>query len=136
MRRLNAIVLALSMVFLTSQALSWADCCCGTFCQHKNACTGCGPEDACPGGDGRARTASCCDEEESSSEKTCSHLEPSSEIDTCAADGVPAPAAAVELAVPPDLSMPTEPTAPRVPAFDTGPPRAGPPGALRPQLLI
>ena len=130
----KAFVLGLSLWFLTGQSVAWADCCCGSFCRHKNACTGCGPEDACPGGEGRAKKSSCCDEEESRSDQTCSHLEPSSEIDTCSADNVPAQVA--EQVVHLDLSLPTAPPAPPVQAFDTGPPRAGPPDALRPHLLI
>jgi len=114
--RLLLIVLALA--FVASQGVSWADCCCGSFCEHKNTCTGCGPEDNCRGG---AEKPACCDQEESQPQKTCSHLEPSSEIDSVDVDGTAVPLI-VESFTAVDLVPPA--TAPStLVRVDTGPPR-------------
>jgi hypothetical protein len=40
-------LLGLTLLIGAAQSVSWADCCCGSFCQHKNACDGCGSEEAC-----------------------------------------------------------------------------------------
>jgi len=129
----KALLLALALTFAASQAVTWADCCCGTFCQHKNACTGCGPEDACPGGQ---KKSSCCDEDESQSKETCSHVEPSSEIDTAAVDVRIPPQPTLDLAPHLILSAPPPRPAPPMVAMDTGPPRAGPSDALPLHLYL
>ncbi len=134
MRTPNALVLSLSLCLAAAQAVSWADCCCGSFCQHKNACTGCGPEDACPGGAPKPETrASCCDEAASPPQRTCSHQEPSSEIDSAPTDGPAAPRVPLE-----PLFLVDVPAVPdRTPAPpDTGPPRAGPQDALPRHLFL
>ena len=122
---LKTACLALALLFVTAQGVSWADCCCGSFCQHKNTCTGCPPGKGCPGGKQKTEKASCCGEDESAPRKTCSHLEPSSEIDTVSADAVYAPPSLTELMAPPDL-LPVGLWERLVPPQDTGPPRAGP----------
>lgn len=126
------LVLGLSLTFAASQAVAWADCCCGPFCAHKNACTGCGPEDGCPGGPERA---SCCEDQENGPDTACSHQEPSSEIDGTSS---PAPDVAPDLAAPilPALALPAPPASVTVRRPATGPPRAGPLPSPRPVLLI
>ncbi|HEX7899948.1 MAG TPA: hypothetical protein VF950_19430 [Planctomycetota bacterium] len=134
---MNALLLGLSLVFAGSQVVAWADCCCGSFCRHKNACTGCGPEDACPGGsEKRARKSSCCDEDASQPRKTCTHVEPSSEIDHVSADAHAAPPAPLDCV--PDVETYARPVflAPPLTPPDTGPPRAGPPRLFLSALRI
>ena len=84
----GALALGLLAAFATAQSVSWADCCCGSLCEHKNECAGCGPADGCPGGG----KAGCCDEAPTP-HRTCSHAEPSSEIVVVAAEAAPAPVA-------------------------------------------
>lgn len=127
--------LGVALAFMAAQAISWADCCCGTFCQHKNSCTGCGPSDGCPGGEQAAGESSCCDEKESSPRKTCSHLEPSSEIVIDAADAPLASAAIVEFLSPIEL-FPKDLSGESLSPVDTGPPRAGPPHHLALYLAL
>jgi hypothetical protein len=122
---IKSLSLGLVLCFIAAQAVSLVDCCCGSFCQHKNACTGCPPGEACPGGERKSDKSSCCGQEESAPKKTCSHLEPSYEIDTVSSDVVH-DLPVVTLAFVPldflpilcceDLAVPA----------DTGPPRAAP----------
>jgi hypothetical protein len=126
---LRTAALGLALLFVASQSVSWADCCCGSFCRHKNACTGCPPGEACPGGEQKTRTSSCCGEEESAPETTCSHFEPSSEIDTVSADAVGAAPAIVEFIASVEF-FPAAPQDHPVPPKETGPPRAAPPCRL------
>ena len=120
MRTLPAVMVFLTLAFSTAQSVSWADCCCGSFCEHKNTCTGCGPEDECPGA---GATSSCCDRKESPKPKTCSHLEPSSEIESGPVDGTVPPPAVIEPAwlIGPVVPDPSPFPAPAI--VDTGPPR-------------
>ena len=119
MKALPALMFLLTTAFGTAQAVSWADCCCGSFCEHKNTCTGCGPEDHCRG---RAGSASCCDPEQSAP-KACSHLEPSSEIVTGSAEGPDLSPAIVERVWSIDAVLPAPPPCPPPAIVDTGPPR-------------
>lgn len=79
--------LLLAAWLLAAQSVSLADCCCGSFCERKNECTGCVDGASCAGGKAKA---SCCDGEE---REVCSHLEPSSELERSSpgADVVPPP---------------------------------------------
>ncbi len=113
----------LTLAFSTAQSVSWADCCCGSFCEHKNTCTGCGPEDHCRG---RGETSSCCDRKESPKPKTCSHLEPSSDIETGSVDGADAAPLVIEPAWSIDPVLPSPPPLPAPAPVDTGPPRLEP----------
>ena len=122
---IRTVVLGLALSFIAAQAVSWADCCCGSLCEHKNACAGCPPGKSCPGREQKATKPSCCDQDESAPEKTCSHLEPSSEIDTVSADTACPPPSIVEFIAPLDL-LPVVLVERHVPPQDTGPPRAGP----------
>ncbi len=124
MNALPAMMVVLTLAFSTAQSVSWADCCCGSFCEHKNTCTGCGPEDNCLG-----QTASCCDQKESQPKKTCSHLEPSSEIESGSIDGPDLTWNFNPVIFPTiDLALPVPPPAPAPVQVDTGPPRPIPPG--------
>lgn len=125
MKALPAVMVLLMLAFSTVQSVSWADCCCGSFCEHKNTCTGCGPEDRCRG---RAQTASCCDQEETQPQKTCSHLEPSSEIETGSVDRPELQPFLVEGTGWIDSALPASPPSPPPPPVDTGPPQPIPPG--------
>ena len=119
MKVLPSVMVLLTLSFGTAQAVSWADCCCGSFCEHKTTCTGCGPEDNCRG---NAGTSSCCDPE-GSHQKTCSHLEPSSEIETVAVEGPDLSPAVIELLPAVDAVLPVPSPAPAPAPVDTGPPR-------------
>ena len=123
-------MLGFALAFVTAQSVAWADCCCGSLCRHKNECTGCGPQDRCPGGE--SSTSSCCDEDASQPAKTCSHQEPSSEIDGAPADAPPTPPAAAEIFLPLDLPAMDLVRTP----VETGPPRAGPLDALPRHLAL
>lgn len=131
----RAACLGLLLTFVAAQAVSLADCCCGSFCRHKNTCTGCEPGDPCPGREHRTEKSSCCGPEESAPKKACAHFEPSSEIDSDSADAPhPPPLILVDL-LPIDLPSAVLPER-ILPSVDTGPPRAGPPGALPLHLFL
>lgn len=133
---MKALLLGLALTFVSGQAVSWADCCCGSFCQHKNECTGCGPEDTCPGGgEQKAESkSSCCDEDESQPKKTCSHFEPSSEIDSL--DGSTTFPPIAEVVIPLDWAPLSHQPAGVSFQVATGPPRAGPEKALPLHLFL
>lgn len=38
---MNPAALVLALWFMGAQAIFWVDCCCGSFCLRKDACTGC-----------------------------------------------------------------------------------------------
>jgi hypothetical protein len=136
MKTAPMLLILLAVAFASAQAFSWADCCCGSFCQHKNACTGCGPQDNCPGGESPHESkSSCCDQDESAPQKTCSHFEPSSEIDRGSADAVPMPPAVLLAPAPVVFTLPI-PSEQTLPSIDTGPPRAGPGDSLPLHLFL
>lgn len=122
----RAVCLGLVLCFIAAQAVSLADCCCGSFCQHKNACTGCQPGEPCPGGEQKSEKASCCDEKEAAPKKTCSHLEPSAEIDTVSAD-VLHDLPVLTVAFTSLDCAPVNAAEDQAVCKDTGPPRSGPP---------
>lgn len=132
---MKPLISGLLVSFLSAQAVSLADCCCGSFCQHKNTCTGCKSGDACPGGERAPEKPSCCGEDGTAPKKTCSHLEPSSEIDRVAADTPQAPPLMVFDLVPIHLYGVCHEEQ-GTPAIDTGPPRAGPQDALPRHLYL
>ncbi len=59
---MKALRVVLLLSFAATQSLFWVDCCCGSFCTAKNACT---PEEAST---------------EDSHEEACFHLEPQSDL--------------------------------------------------------
>jgi hypothetical protein len=133
--RAQAVLLALGLSLGFSQTVQWVDCCCGSFCRHKNSCTGCPPGSPCPGGV-QGSASSCCDPHEKP-ETTCSHIEPSSEIDSVRVEGPTLEAAAWEALdlIPVELEPPAVSIAdPREPP--KRPPRAGPEGSVRRHLFI
>ncbi len=87
---MKVLVFVLAGLFLPLQTVSYMDCCCGDFCTHKNACTGCEEDQSKPcevdlnyqtGGD-------CCPDQgqtkaphQEHHRKACSHVSPSSEVD-------------------------------------------------------
>ena len=133
---MKPLLLGLALIFVSGQVVSWADCCCGSFCQHKNACTGCGPEDTCPGGGEQkaGSKTSCCDEDESQPKKTCSHLEPSSEIDTV--DSSTTIPTISEWVITLDLDLLPAQLDRDTFQLNCGPPRASPQGVLPLHLLL
>jgi hypothetical protein len=132
---IRAACLGLTLAFVAGQSLSWADCCCGALCRHKNTCTGCSPQDHCPGGEKKNPASSCCEEEESAPRKTCSHQEPSFEIDSVSGDSAPALFATMAPLLPIDglFSVTPDFSAPKV---ETGPPRAAPGDSLPLHLVL
>ena len=107
---MKLLAVVVSCLFLPLQSFYYVDCCCGDFCTHKNACTGCvggegkdcdsssaGPAgmDSCP-----VKTAGT-GASEHRHQKACSHLSPTSEVTL---EGLtvapPIPADLVFLAVP------------------------------------
>jgi hypothetical protein len=87
-------ILVLVVAFAGSQMVAFVDCCCGSFCTHKNSCGGCQEEKECAPNAQSRRTGSevehtCCKAEHHSvslaktpngRKNTCSHLEPSHEV--------------------------------------------------------
>jgi hypothetical protein len=84
------------LVFSNAQLVAFVDCCCGSFCTHKNACGGCDTEKECRN-HGHSATArmgvkrSCCRSDaalepqrakEEGKKRVCAHLEPSQEVAT------------------------------------------------------
>ncbi|HYF00864.1 MAG TPA: hypothetical protein VEJ18_18225 [Planctomycetota bacterium] len=78
---MKAVLAAVALTVGTAQTVAWTDCCCGSFCEQKNACTGCRSRDG--GLDVRVAPAAnpCCGPSGTPAGDVCSHLEPSTEID-------------------------------------------------------
>jgi hypothetical protein len=96
---MKSLVLVLACVTMSMQTVYYVDCCCGDFCTHKNACTGCEEDQSKPcevhpnhqaGGD-------CCNQDHSEPakpehaphKKACAHMSPSSEITVQTTDAAP-----------------------------------------------
>ena len=82
-------ILALACTFLPLQTLYYVNCCCGDFCTHKNACSGCSGDEGkpCEVDPSHLPNGDCCPDQDHSSgksnhehKKACSHVSPSSEV--------------------------------------------------------
>ena len=96
-------VFALALAFGGLQMVAFVDCCCGSFCTHKNSCTGCQDEKNSHSHDQEKASdkgvkRSCCTTEHHSSEskenkeqnkRRCSHLEPSQDVSNQAPELLP-----------------------------------------------
>lgn len=91
-------LLVMACVFLPMQTVYYMDCCCGDFCTHKNACTGCEEDQTkpCemhpnhqPGGDCCNSGAKPVAPMQEHHKRACSHVSPSSEVSVQPVDGVP-----------------------------------------------
>ncbi len=112
---MKPLVLVLACLILPAQTLYYMDCCCGDFCTHKNACTGCEEDQSKPcevhpnhqaGGD-CCPTPAPAPRQEHHHKKACAHVSPSSEVNVQAADlGIPTPVGAELLAVVPLVQEP------------------------------
>lgn len=100
--------LALGLWLSASQVTIWTDCCCGSFCLHKDACTGCGGE-GMSGSEGHLSSRGRCGSamgmgpSEGCPKDACSHIEPQGDVDSVQADHdfVPILILAIELFIPP-----------------------------------
>lgn len=89
--------LALALWFMGAQVTYWVDCCCGSFCLRKDACTGC--QDISMGegnpkaGHGCLNQALGMDPSKGCKQDACSHLEPQGDVKSIKADHdfIPAP---------------------------------------------
>lgn len=130
--------LALGLWLSTSQVTTWTNCCCGSFCLRKDACTGCGGEGMSghPSGRGPCGSAMGMGSKEGCPKDACSHIEPQSDVYSVQADHdfVPILVMAIEPFIPPapagglPILIHTEPR---------GPPHAeDPPLYLRYEVLL
>lgn len=113
--QMRPLILALACTFLPLQTLYYVDCCCGDFCTHKNACSGCGWDQSkpcemapnhLPGGD-------CCPDQDHSAgpsdhqhKKACAHVSPSSEVTVETVAAAPPVCADLLLLVLPTITQP------------------------------
>lgn len=95
---MRLLILALACMFLPLQTLYFVNCCCGDFCTHKNACSGCGGDQSkpCEMSPDHLAGGNCCPDQDHSAgasdqghKKACSHLSPSSEVTVQAAAAAP-----------------------------------------------
>lgn len=133
--------LALGLWLSGAQVTTWTDCCCGSFCLHKDACTGCGGE-GMPGGQdsasarGRCGSAMGMGPREGCPKDACSHIEPQSDVCSVQADDdfVPVLVLTIE-----PFTLPAPASGLLVPIQEEsrGPPRAeDPPLYLRYEVLL
>lgn len=94
---MNVLPAVFALAVMAAQTVAWADCCCGSFCRQKNACTGCASE---PTPDPAVVADPCCAPAETPSQDVCSHLEPSTEIEVQAGSADVAPATALQAHAP------------------------------------
>lgn len=84
--------LVVGLWFTASQSTAVVDCCCGSFCLHKDACRGCkGGEmeegSAHPsGGHGRCNSALSAHHSGGCAKDACSHIEPQGDVVSVQAD--------------------------------------------------
>lgn len=95
---MKAFVLLVACSFLSIQAVYYMDCCCGDFCTHKNACTGCEEDQAkpCevhptdqPDGDCCPVKSEPVQQQHAPHKKACAHMSPSTEITAHSTDVAP-----------------------------------------------
>lgn len=86
---MKSFVFLLAFAFLPMQTVYFVDCCCGDFCTHKNACTGCQEDSSkpCDMHPSRQFSGDCCKGKAKSAptkhqhhKKACAHVTPSSEV--------------------------------------------------------
>lgn len=99
-------LLVMACAFLPMQTVYYMDCCCGDFCTHKNACTGCEEDQTkpCDVHPNHQPDGDCCPSKSPPSrpqhephKKACSHVSPSSEVTVHTADVTPPEQASLEL---------------------------------------
>lgn len=105
---MKPLVLALGCLFLPLQTVYYMDCCCGDFCTHKNACSGCEEDQKkpCDVHPDHQPNGNCCldhakpsfPKKEEHHKKACSHLSPSSEVTAHSALTIPQAPPSLELA--------------------------------------
>lgn len=87
---MNPAALVLALWFMGAQATFWVDCCCGSFCLRKDACTGCRDMSMGEGipmeGHGCRNPAMGMDPSKGCEKDSCSHLEPQSDVTSAKAD--------------------------------------------------
>ena len=102
---MKPLALVLGFLMLPVQTFYYMDCCCGDFCTHKNACTGCEGDQnkPCEVHPGHQPGGDCCPDQDHSAgtskherKKACSHVSPSSEVTVEVAEAAP-PIPAVDL---------------------------------------
>jgi hypothetical protein len=104
---MKALALTLVALVSTVQTVGWVECCCALICKHRNdPCKDeCKPAPAVPAHD-------CCDKPSPQApshehDKRCAHVEPSSEVESQAAE-LPAMTLDLVLVVPPAILLPGE----------------------------
>jgi hypothetical protein len=121
---MKLLILALSGLFLPMQMVYYMDCCCGDFCTHKNACTGCEEDQskACDVHSNQQPSGDCCKDQARTMptksehhKKACAHMSPSSEVTAHAAPALPEAPAIPELLI--DLPLNQSPPETGVAAF-------------------
>lgn len=95
---MKAFVLLMACSFLPMQTVYYLDCCCGDFCTHKNACTGCEEDQTkpCevhpnhqPGGDCCPVQSEPVKPQHAPHKKACAHLSPTTEVTAHSIDAAP-----------------------------------------------
>lgn len=97
---MKSLVLLLACMYLPMQTVYYLDCCCGDFCTHKNACSGCDEDQTkpCEVHPNPMPEGDCCKDQDkpvrpqhAPPKKACSHVSPSTEVTVQAVDQAPPP---------------------------------------------
>jgi hypothetical protein len=131
--------IALCLWFAASQAVSLTDCCCGSICEHKNACSDCSGGSGC-GSSHEVGPAHCKDgtlPKPPSSHDRCAHVEPQSDVDSSVVKNeTPRPPVILSL-LPIDAGLGPFPELHRTRTLRGGVPhQEGPPLYLRYEVLL
>lgn len=92
---MKSLVFLMACSFLPIQTVYYMDCCCGDFCTHKNACTGCEEDQSypCEVHPNQQTDGDCCpvksEPAQNPHKKACAHLSPSSEVTAQSTDVTP-----------------------------------------------
>ena len=101
-------VLVMACLFLPMQTVYYLDCCCGDFCTHKNACTGCEEDQnkPCDVHPNHQPDGDCCPSksevpkpQHEPHKKACTHVSPSSEVTLHSIHVTPPESASLELVI-------------------------------------
>ena len=105
---MKVFVLLMACSFLPMQTVYYMDCCCGDFCTHQNACTGCEEDQTkpCEVQPSHQPDGDCCPmksepvkQQHAPHKKSCAHMSPSSEITAHSIDVAPSELTPLEFVI-------------------------------------